>query len=147
MMTLALTPTGFQEGALAWLGAVTVVVTALAGAAVVLTPKIANALAALKELRARQDRQDQRLNAQAQSLTKVALAVPPPAERKPDTGAGTAALFALLLPCVLLTSCVTIPSGAGDCESRRQRAAHLRTAADLIDCPEPRPLTQSSFAK
>jgi hypothetical protein len=47
-----------------------------------------------------------------------------------------APLAAIAAAALLLTSCAITP----DCDQRRARAAHLRTLADIIDCPEPLPL-------
>ena len=68
----------------------------------------------------------------------------PPRAAVPHPLRGAPMLLALLLPAPALTGCETL-GGLTDCESRRQRAAHLRAAAAAIDCPAPPAV--SSYAK
>ncbi len=73
---LAITPDQFSTAAMAWLGALVIVITGLSLALV----KIAPVIAQITELFRRSDHNATRLDSQQRQITNVALHTPPPAQ-------------------------------------------------------------------
>ena len=68
----------FQTAALAWVGALAIVVPAGVAAVVKVLPGIEALAAQIEEIKARLDRQGERQNQQERTVAQVALAAQPP---------------------------------------------------------------------
>lgn len=77
-MILALTPDEFQNVGLAWVGAITAVITGAAIAAAVLLPKLAAIKAQIEGLSHSRDTQRQDIQANQAAITQLAIHTPSP---------------------------------------------------------------------
>lgn len=77
-MILALTPDEFQNVGLAWVGAITAVITGAAIAAAVLLPKLAAIKAQIEGLIHSRDTQRQDIQANQAAITQLAIHTPVP---------------------------------------------------------------------